>query len=103
MKTGILFTGSGPILFSTKYDSFTAPEFVARLREKGIGKFIAFEVSLDLVKELYGAHFDAEMKDQHQLDDLRVVDAAGHHVFNNFSFAQFGEPIYYEAEAVGAG
>jgi hypothetical protein len=28
MKAGIIFTGSGPLLVLTSYDSFTNPQFV---------------------------------------------------------------------------
>ncbi len=39
MKAGIFFTGSGPILLLTSYDSFTDPELVKKLEVKGIKKF----------------------------------------------------------------
>jgi hypothetical protein len=56
MKAGIFFTGTGPILILTSYDSLTNLEFVKKLSSKGIKKFIAFEVSEALVKEKYGEH-----------------------------------------------
>ena len=33
MKAGIFFTGSGPIVVLTSYDSLTAPNFVEKLAE----------------------------------------------------------------------
>jgi hypothetical protein len=97
MKAGIFFTGTGPILILTSYDSLTDLEFVKKLSSKGIKKFIAFEVSEALVKEKYGEHFHVIMGDLHQTDDLRVLDYDGHHVFNNFTFKELGDPIYHEA------
>jgi hypothetical protein len=96
MKAGIFFTGSGPILILTSYNSLTDPELVAKLSVKGIKKFIAFEVPEDMVKAKYGQHFNVIMGDLHQSDDLRVLDYDGHHVFYNFSLKGLGNPIMYE-------
>ena len=98
MKSGIVFTGSGPLLVLSTYQSFTDPRFVENLALKGIQKFVAYELPLELVKEKYGAHFTAIMNDVQQTDDLRVLDYNGHHVFYNFSFADMGSPIQYEPE-----
>ena len=97
MKAGILFTGTGPILILTSYDSLKEPPLIEKLISKGIKKFIAYEVSLEDVKEKYGLHYKTVMGDLHQSDDLRVLDFDGHHVFYSFSFSELGEPIYYEA------
>ncbi len=86
MKAGIVFGGSGPILVLTTYDSLADDKFAAKLASKGIGKFIAYEVAVDLVKKKYGQHFDSVLKDVKQTDDLRVLDYNGHNVFLNFSF-----------------
>ena len=96
MKTGIFFTGTGPILILTSYDSFTDAKFVEKLSAKGIKKFIAYEVSEEKVKQRYGMHFNVILGDLHQTDDLRVLDYDGHHVFQSFSMKELGEPIFYE-------
>ena len=97
MKAGILFTGTGPILILTSYDSLKEPPLIEKLISKGIKKFIGYEVSLEDVKEKYGLHYKTVMGDLHQSDDLRVLDFDGHHVFYSFSFSELGEPIYYES------
>ena len=96
MKTGIFFTGTGPILILTSYDSFTDAKFVEKLSSKGIKKFIAYEVSEEKVKQRYGMHFNVILGDLHQTDDLRVLDYDGHHVFQSFSLRELGEPIFNE-------
>jgi len=96
MKAGIIFTGSAPILILTTYDSFTGDNFVEKLKTKGINKFIAYEVSVERAKEKYGMHFPIIMNDLKQSDDLRVLDYNGHHIMNNFSFEEMGQPVFYE-------
>jgi len=96
MKAGLVFTGTGPILILTTYESMRDPEFIEKLSVKGIKKFMAYELPIDLVKERYGAHFSEVMNDVKQTDDLRVLDYNGHNVFYNFSFAEMGESFTYE-------
>jgi hypothetical protein len=97
MKAGIIFTGTGPILILTTYESFDDPKLVAKLDAKGIRKFIASEVPIEKSKAKYGNHFSVVMGDLNQTDDLRVLDYNGHNVFHNFSFSEMGKPLYHEA------
>ena len=96
MKAGVIFMGSGPILVLTTYESLSDPKFIEKLKQKGIKKFIAQEVSIDLCKEKYGTHFEAVMNDVKETNDLRVLDYNGHHIFLNIPFSQMGEPFKYE-------
>lgn len=96
MKAGIYFTGTGPILILTSYDSLTEPKLVEKLTAKGIKKFIAYEVPVESLKKKYGQHYSVILGDLHQQDDLRVLDYDGHHVFNNFSLTELGPPMQYE-------
>jgi len=96
MKAGIIFTGTGPILILTSYESFEDPKFIEKLRAKGIKKFIARELPLETVKKKYGMQYSIVLRDLNQTDDLRVLDYNGHNVFYNFSFKEMGEPIYCE-------
>ena len=97
MKGGIIFTGTGPILILTSYESFEDPKLVAKLEVKGIKKFIATELPLEKIKEKYGNQYKVVMGDLYQTDDLRVLDYNGHNVFYSFSFKEMGKPIYHEA------
>ena len=97
MKSGIFFTGTGPILILTSYGALDAPELVRKLKQKGIKKYIAYEVGEDLVKEKYGQQFNTILGDLQQEDDLRVLDYDGHHVFYNFTFAEMSDPVYHES------
>lgn len=97
MKAGIFFTGTGPILLLTSYETLNDPNFVQKLANKGIKKFIAYEVPEDKVKEKYGQQYNVILGDLKQSDDLRVLDYDGHHVFYNFSVRELGEPVRHEA------
>ena len=96
MLAGIVFTGTGPILVLTTYDSFDDPAFAEKLGRKGIMKFIAHELSPELVKKRYGGQFEAIAADLTEKDDLRVLDYNGHNVFYNFSFADMGQAFKHE-------
>ena len=54
MKAGVIFTGTGPILILTTFDSFLSEEFADKLRQKGIKKYIACEVDIELCRKRYG-------------------------------------------------
>jgi hypothetical protein len=97
MKAGVIFTGTGPILILTTYESFKDAKLVEKLDTKGIKKFIASELPLESVKAKYGNHFAVVMGDLKQTDDLRVLDYNGYNVFYNFSFSEMGKPVYHEA------
>ena len=101
MKAGIVFAGTGPILILTTYDSFNDPKLVEKLNAKGIVKFIACELPMDLVKAKYGNHFSVVIGDLSQTDDLRVLDYNGYNVFHNFSFSEMGSPVYHEPRETG--
>lgn len=96
MNAGIIFTGTGPVLILTKYDSLTDPALVDRFNAKSINKFIAYQVPVDEVKSHYGNHYDVVMEDLRQDDTLRVVDEDGNHVLENFSLKGLGAPVVWE-------
>lgn len=96
MKAGIVFTGTGPILILTSYKSFDDPDFKQKLSAKGIKKYIAYELPLDRVQEKYEEQFSIIRNDLLQINDLRVLDYNGHHVFKSFAFRELGPPFYCE-------
>jgi hypothetical protein len=96
MKAGIIFTGTGPILILTTFDSFEDSKIVEKLATKGINKYIASELPLDKVRAKYGNHYNVVMGDLKQTDDLRILDYNGYNVFYNFKFSEMGKPVYHE-------
>ena len=81
----------------TYYDSVTEHGLLNKLETKGIDKFVAHEIPLDLARKRYGAHFSVVEHDLRETDDLRVLDYNGDRAFKLFSFDELGPPITYEA------
>ena len=96
MKAGIVFTGSGPLVLLTSYESFTDPNLIGKLDAKGIKKYLGYELPLELCQKRYGTHYPVVVQDLRQSDDLRVLDYDGHHIFLTFSFSEFGEEFRHE-------
>lgn len=99
MKTGIFFTESGPILAQTTHHFFAHPKLVEKFAEKGITKFIAFEVPIEKVKEKYGKQLSLE-RDYNGNRELRIIDSNKKQIFNNFSIKDLEEAVLYENRGI---
>ncbi len=97
MKAMMLLTAGGPLVILTSYDAATEPALLEKLSAKGIDKFIAYDVPLELAKPRYGAHFSVVEHDLRETDDLRVLDYDGARAFRLFRFDEIGPPVVYEA------
>ena len=95
MRAYLLFMGSGPILLLSTYPKLTDQRLIEKLRYKGIGKFIAYEVALDAVRDRYADAFENVARDLAGGEDMRVLDFNGHHIMANFSLDKLGDPIKY--------
>jgi hypothetical protein len=101
MKAIMLLTGEGTLVILTSYQSPTDRALLKKLQDKGIEKFVAYEIPLDLAKERYGQHFTSVSQDLRESDDLRVLDYSGNRAFKLFSLRELGPSIECEAgEAV---
>ncbi len=100
MKTALIFTGSSPILIITSYPSLDDKRFLEKLKQKGIEKFIAFEVQLESAKEKYGNRFDVIRDDLNETEDMRVLDYNGQLAFERISFEELGEMIKQEGHNI---
>ena len=92
----LIFTGTGPILVLSTYPSLQDERLLAKLRYKGIQKFIAYEVSLDAVKERYAHSFASVSADLDAAEDVRVLDFNGHQIMANFALSELGEAMKFE-------
>jgi hypothetical protein len=96
MKAILLLTGDGAMAVLTSYASATDAGLLRKLEAKGIDKFIAHELPLDLAKRRYGHHFTVVEHDLRETDDLRVLDYSGGRAFKLFSFDELGPAVAYE-------
>ncbi|MBL8660919.1 MAG: hypothetical protein JNM75_14325 [Rhodospirillales bacterium] len=97
MKVMLLLTGGGPVVILTSAESPTAPVLLKELASKGIEKFIAYEIPVELARERYGTHFAVVARDVHETDQLRILDFNGQRAFSLFHFDDLGPPTRYEA------
>ena len=97
MKAYMLLTGAGPIVILTSHASIVDKTLVGKLSGKGIEKFIAYEIPLDLAEKRYGAHFSVAKDDVRETDDLRVLDYDGSRAFKLFRFSELGPAQVYES------
>jgi|GEM_PF-428625 len=86
MKVFMLFTGSGPLVILTTHSNIKDPILLNKLSVKGIEKFIAFEIPLELAKARYGGHFNVVQIDLAETDDLRILDYNGERALKLFHF-----------------
>ncbi len=96
IKAGIYFTCTGPILILTSFDSLCNSKLIDNLAKTGIDKFIVYDVSESKVKEQYGTYYGMILNDLCNVESFRILDHDGYNIFENFSFADLGEPVYYE-------
>lgn len=99
MKSMLLLTASGALVILTSYPSPLDPGLLGRLRLKGIGKFVAYDIPIELVRERYAGHFTVVHHALDETDDLRVLDFDGQRIFKLFRFAELGTPIVHEGLA----
>ena len=102
MKALMLITGSGPMVILTSFDSVTHPELLKKLQAKGIERFFAHEIPLDLARQRYAGHFKVVLHDLHESDDLRVLDYNGERAFGLFRLHELGPAITYDPELQAA-
>lgn len=98
MNVFILFAGSGPLMILTSHDSLADPVLLEKLAAKGIDKFLAYAIPLELAKARYGLHFDVVAHDLSETDDLRMLDLDGNRALRLFDFAEMTGPIIRERE-----
>ncbi|MBF0622446.1 MAG: hypothetical protein HQL54_11025 [Magnetococcales bacterium] len=95
IRSYIVMSGNGALLVITKLScGMQGDTCRAQLREKGMERYIAFEIPTARVEERYGAGYFTVVNRMTGDDDIRVVDINGQRVMNNFNFAEMGEPVF---------
>ena len=98
MKGILVVSGSGPLLLLSSYPTMDDPALIAKLRAKGLAKFLAWEVPIGHLRDRYGYTFRDIAEQLQTRDDMRVLDFDGHRIFLNLSLRELGEHILFEEE-----
>lgn len=96
MKAILLLTACGPMAVLTSYEALDAPGLLNKLEAKGIVKFSAYEIPVELARRRFGGLFTAAQRDLQQTDDLRVLDYSGERIFSLFRFNELGNAMRFE-------
>jgi hypothetical protein len=100
MKGILVLSGSGPLLLLSSYPTIDDPLLMAKLRAKGLAKFLAWEVPIEHLNDLYGYTFRDIAEQLEARDDMRVLDFDGHRIFLNLSLSDLGQHILFEDQHV---
>ena len=100
MKGILVVGGSGPLLLLSSYPTIDDPALIARLRAKGLARFLAWEVPVDRLRDLYGYTFRDIAEQLSTRGDLRVLDVDGQRIFLNVSLRELGEHVVFEDEVL---
>lgn len=95
MKSYMIITDTGPIVVLTSH-AWLDGSFAEKLAAKGIDKFLACEIPIELAEARYGTHFSVVKGDLRETDDLRVLDDDGTRAFKLFRFGELGPAVPYE-------
>ena len=68
---------------------------IEKLRNKGVDKFLAYEVELEAVKQQYAHSFEGVVHNLDGVEDIRVLDFNGHQIMARFSLQELGDPIKF--------
>lgn len=93
MKAGLLFGQSGPILILISYPALDDPGLVEELKNKGIDKYLAFEVPVELCRDRYGARFYYVAEALEGKKDLQILDYNSPHAFYTFKWEEMTGPV----------
>jgi len=96
MRSYLVLTGDGALLVMTSNSCITGEALSGSLRDKGVRKFIAYEVPVDRLHEYYGVPFEVIAADIERGQDLRVLDFDGPHIFDRVPFSNLGRAIHCE-------
>lgn len=100
MNAALIFSGGGPLVILTSHEGLEDAGLLEHLARKGVEKFIAFPVPLEVAKAKYGVHFDIVCHDLHETDDLRVLDFDGRRAMELLPFDVLGAPIFHDKTSV---
>jgi hypothetical protein len=89
----LIVSGSGPMLLLTSYPGPDDARLVEQLRLRGVSRFLAYEIPVEIVRERYPESFERVALDLAAVEEARVLDYNGHQIMAKFARAELGQPL----------
>ena len=93
MKAFLVLTEAQPRIIATPKEPRSQRHLVSSLSKVGIDRFIAHEVDIERLREIYGFPFDVIEKEIRKGKDFQVVDSNGQKVLAQIRRADLGPSI----------
>ena len=90
MRTFLIVTEAEPLIIAAPKEAVTDGRLVESLSRVGIDRFIAHEIAVDGLREVYGVPFEVIETEIKNGKDAQVLDSNGNHVFARVRFADLG-------------
>jgi hypothetical protein len=93
MTAFLVFTEVEPLIVAAPKETVTNDRLAEDLSLVGINRFIAHEIAVDRLRDLYGVPFEVIETDVKNGKGLRVLDSNGHHALAHVQLADLGPGV----------
>ena len=90
MTAFLVFTEAAPLIVATPKEVVANDRLSEQLSQVGVNRFIAHEIVVDRLREIYGVPFELIETDVKNGKGLRVLDSNGTNALAKVNFADLG-------------
>ena len=90
MRAFRVLSEAEPRIVAAPREAITGGHLAENLSRAGINRFIAHEIAVDRLREMYGVPFEVIETDVKNGKGLRVLDSNGRHVLAHVQLADLG-------------
>ena len=95
MRAYLVFTEREPKIVAMARDEASENRLVEDLAQAGIDSFVAHEIEVDGLREIYGLQFEVIEEEVRNGKGLRVLDSNGRHILAQVQLADIGPAVAY--------
>jgi hypothetical protein len=92
----LVVTEGGSMVVLTSRPAIDDARALGALERRGVDRFIAWELPLEVVRRAYGAACDVILGELAQGTEMRVLDFNGPHIFANVPLSRLGRQVRHE-------